>query len=201
MRKLVLLVAGCLATIVPGCGAAALINVTTTADVVDGADGVVSLREAFIAASTNAEADEIPLAAAANYQLTDCVAGGLAHTASEALTLTGNGSTIDQTCPGERVIDNSSPGSDLNVDDVTLTGASGGGFVQGAGIFTAGLTTITDTTMTGLDTGGGAVLEANDFGPGSDYVLTNVQIENNQGIGIRLSFGSVTLILTNLVLL
>src|SRR5215218_2506477 len=53
--------------------------VTTTDDVVDANDGVLSLREAVTAASTDAGESEIVLQAGATYHLTLCAAGAPEH--------------------------------------------------------------------------------------------------------------------------
>jgi Right handed beta helix region/RTX calcium-binding nonapeptide repeat (4 copies) len=176
---------------VPEVAGAASITVTTTADVVNGGDGVISLREAFAMASANAEADEIVLGVTQTYQLTDCVAGALLHTAAEGLTLTGNGSTIEQTCPGEGVIDDSTAVSTLAVDGVTFTGAAGGGFVEGAGVLVAGDTSIANSTFTGLDAGTGSIVAGSSAFFGVDLTLDTVTIDGNTGDGVVLSFGSL----------
>lgn len=71
---------------------AATFIVPTTDNVVDSADGVLSLREALAAASANVAADEIVLGVGETYPITDYAAGALTHAASEELTLTGDGS-------------------------------------------------------------------------------------------------------------
>ena len=54
---------------------AATVTVTTTADVVNGADGVVSLREAVNQANAAGDATVIELAASTTYSLTSCGGG------------------------------------------------------------------------------------------------------------------------------
>src|SRR4051812_14486723 len=84
---------------------AATVTVTTTSDIVNGADGVVSLREAVSQANAAVEATVIELAAS-TYSLTLCgggsdddvnVGGDLDYTGAQTLTANGNGATIDQT--------------------------------------------------------------------------------------------------------
>lgn len=116
----------------------AVINVTTTADVVDGdtssisalvndrgADGFISLREAVIAANDTAGFDEIRLGAD-TYQLSIPGAGTFELVGdldiSNALTIVGEGQaqTTIQTLHGQRhfEVDN----SDFFLKDLTLTG-------------------------------------------------------------------------------
>jgi hypothetical protein len=105
------------------------IVVTTTADVIDGGDGVLSLREAVIQANTDAGADTIELAAGATYDITQCDAGGVHEDAGvsgdldvagpDGLTILATGSTVRQTCAsGDGVLDNH--GADLVVDHGTI---------------------------------------------------------------------------------
>lgn len=84
---------------------AVVINVTTTVDVVDGADGLTSFREAFQMASADSAADEIVLTAHVVYDSSDCVEGDLDRTASDPLVITGNDATVAQGCAGENVSD------------------------------------------------------------------------------------------------
>lgn len=106
-----------LATVAPsGPAGAATIEVTTTAD-----GGAGSLRDAFAQASVAVEPTEIVLAGATTYLLDDCVEGDLEHTGMQPLTITGSGSTIEQTCGGERVI---ATEGDLTVVGTTITGGT-----------------------------------------------------------------------------
>jgi hypothetical protein len=98
------------------------------------------------------------LQAGATYQLTVCAgthSGDLTH-GSTPLTLEGNGATIQQTCAGERVLDQGS--ADLDLEDVTLTGGNTAG--PGAGVRTSGNlgvhhSTIRDNVSGPLSAGGG----------------------------------------------
>ena len=101
---------------------AAVFPVSTTVD-----GGAGSLRDAVAQASASAEANEIVLQAGETYDLDDCVSGHLHHTGTDQLTITGNGATIRQTCPGVRVLESDGP---LIVDDTTITG---GNLVGGLG--------------------------------------------------------------------
>jgi hypothetical protein len=174
-----LVAAPALAAIAAAPAAAALttITVTTTAD-----GGAGSLRAAFASANSAApDSVEIVLATGALYQLTDCGSGALSHTATNALTVTGNGSTIQQTCSGARVITNVSSAGHLTVSDVTITGGNvaantGGG---GIGATTDGLTII-NSTLSGNTAGtGGAVFVTG----GGSLLVINSTIAGNVAIG------------------
>src|SRR6476619_5964227 len=91
---------------------AAVINVSTTTDGVAG-----SLRSAITAANAAGDVVTINLAASATYDLTVCgtaedanASGDVDLTASWAVTLNGNGSTVPQTCANARVFDHHGPG-------------------------------------------------------------------------------------------
>jgi hypothetical protein len=115
-------------------------EVTTNVDVVDGGDGVISLREAFTLANDDPlnGLTTIDLEAAGPYNLTICAgaqedsnaSGDLDHTDNENLTLNGE-RVINQTCPNERVIDARGASSLFQLSRATVTGghatANGGG--------------------------------------------------------------------------
>jgi hypothetical protein len=104
------------ATVVVGAGPASGADFTvTTTD--DGGPG--SLRGAIALASASGEPNVITLQDGATYVLDDCAAGALHHTGSQPLTIEGKGSTIRQTCAGNRVLETD---SDLTVNDLTVTG-------------------------------------------------------------------------------
>jgi predicted outer membrane repeat protein len=168
------------------------ITVDTTADSVAGGDGVTSLREAFIQASTNAVDDTIVLAAGATYDLTSCLAGELEHSAAGSLTIEGNGATIHQTCSDLRVISSPAPTSSLTVNDVTIQGGPNTGVpVDGAGVLVDGSLVLNDSTVTNVDSGGRSVLETG-FGAGFAITVTNSEIVGNDGNGIRTQFAGVS---------
>src|SRR6185295_10319688 len=100
----------CASAVAPAASAAnPAIAVTTTADVVNGSDGVVSLREAVAQANATAGNDQILLAEGGSYSLTICgtdtvgpddAVGDLDATDTATLTIQGlHGTTIHQTCP------------------------------------------------------------------------------------------------------
>ena len=178
---------------------AATITVTTTADSVDAADGLTSLREAFTDASANAEDDTIVLAPGASYDLSSCPVGPLTHTAAEALSVDGNGATITQTCPDVGIVasTDTSATSLLTISDVTLIGGPNTGApVTGGAVFADGRLLLDSVTITGVDTGvSGAVVES-EFSPGGGPTITavDVDISGNEGtaIGGQLISVSVT---------
>jgi hypothetical protein len=100
--------------------AEAPIVVTTTDDVVDADDDVLSLREAFTVARNDGVASTISLASDATYALTMCEGfdpGHLSDTSGEGLVLEGAGATIRQTCDGSVLYVS---GGDVVIRDVTV---------------------------------------------------------------------------------
>ncbi len=197
VRRIGLLVIGSVVLGMPSAHAA-VITVTTTADGVPG-----SLRAAFGTANANGEDDEIVLQAGAEYQLTLCggvgeedanADGDLDHTAAQALTITGNGATIRNTCPDERVIEQLGTGP-FAAENVTITGGDGLDF--GGGISTSGADiTITNSTFAGntaADDGGGIYTSGGDVTIVSSTFSTNTAGTGNGG-GVRTSSGTITVI-------
>ncbi|WP_432944595.1 choice-of-anchor Q domain-containing protein [Kribbella sp. CA-253562] len=194
MRRVVL---SCLvlvaAVLVPaGPAQAATITVTTTTDVVNGADGFTSLREAVSAANAAGTPTTITLAAAASYGLSLCgdddtnAAGDLDSTSAQPLTVDGNGSTIDQNCAGERVLDTTDSDGSIALQAVVLTG---GDDVDGAALRHNGDASLTGVTVTANNAGTGRVL-ASPLG-GAVLDLTDSNIHDNTGTGVGLSLGTV----------
>lgn len=171
---------------------AATITVTTTADVVNGADGVTSLREAVSAANAAATPTTITLAAAASYGLTLCgdndtnASGDLDSTSAQPLTIEGNDSTIDQNCAGERVLDALDSDGSIALQAVTVTG---GDDVDGAALRHNGDAALTGSAATGNNAGTGRVL-ASSLG-GGVLDLTDSSVSDNTGTGVGLSLGTV----------
>ncbi|MCC5952907.1 MAG: S-layer homology domain-containing protein [Acidimicrobiia bacterium] len=113
--------------------------VTTTDDITDPGDGLLSLREAIVAADAHPSPSTIVLAAGATYGLTDCSlhSGLLWAIDGPALTIEGNGATVQQTCDGGAVL-RYTGGETLNVRDVTITGGRQGASCCGGGIGVTG---------------------------------------------------------------
>jgi hypothetical protein len=167
---------------------AATFTVTTTVD-----GGAGSLREAVETLAVNGGGDTVVLQTGATYQLT-CAGGDLTH-GSTPLVIQGNGATIEQTCPGERVFDQGS--AELDLLDVTLTGGNTVG--PGAGVRTSGNlgvngSTIRDNVAGPLSAGGGIAT----VGSPVSILVENSTISGNtarNGGGIGVTQGSnVTLI-------
>ena len=140
-----------------------VVAVTTTSDVVNGGDGVVSLREAFTIANSDSDDTQITLVADALYRLCDVVTtatdedanidGDLDHTAANALTIIGNGAEIRTACPGERVAHHVNTGGSIALGDLLVAGGDLGLGEPGSALLSFGDATIADVTFTD-NTGG-----------------------------------------------
>lgn len=173
---------------------AATITVTTTADETV-ADGVVSLREAITEANGAGEPSTIDLAPNETYTLDDCgadddnTAGDLDYIAADALTINGNGATIEQICDDERILQLVDADASVTVNDVTLTGGEG----DGAAVSYAGDLVLDTVNVDGNDAGPGAVLDSEPMINGASLTLNGATVGPNVGTGIRISFGAVTI--------
>ncbi len=131
-----------------GSAHAATFTVTTTAD-----GGAGSLRQAVADANTAGGASTIVLAASI-YQLTNCGAGALTFTTGP-ITIVGNGGSIQQTCAGARVVDQTS-NTGITVQTTTIFGGDSTG--DGGGIRSAGPVILDHATVgrnTSATSGGG----------------------------------------------
>ena len=177
----------------------ATIVVTTTADIINAGDGVISLREAIIQANTNAGHDIIQLSAG-TYTLTLTGAGDDAAATGDLdilnngnVTIIGAGAnqtTISASGLNDRVLQVLS-GATLALEGVTITGGSGAS--HGGGILSQGTTTISNSTVTGnsatSDGGGVASL-------GGILTVTSSTISGNTGAwggGIEQRSGTLTI--------
>lgn len=171
-----LLVVGTLASASPA--DALETTITTTTD-----GGAGSLRAAVDAANAGGDADVIVLQTGLEYVLA-CPGGEL--TVSGPLSIVGNGATIRQSCPDERVLRNTGQGL-LSITGVTLTG--GDAPTDGGAILSdAGPVTITDSTISGNQAagdGGGVFVDG-----GTTLTIEGSRIEGNQsfdhggGVGV-----------------
>jgi hypothetical protein len=175
------------------------IVVTTTADVVDGTDGLISLREAVSKANDDAGADTIQLAADETYELsvcsssetafdTDNAVGDLDATDTAGLTVLGNGSILRQTCAGHRIFQSGvlstgsgeGPDTALTVDDTHLDQ----GFTPvGGSIAVVGSLTLTDCVLTHVNAASQPNLSASAVLVSGDVDLTRTQISDNVNVG------------------
>lgn len=178
---------------------AATLTVTTPDDVVDGTDGVLSLREAISDANAAGEASTIVLTAGTTYELDLCggatedlnATGDLDHVADQDLTIEGNGATIEQTCAGERVLHTTSATATVTLDALTLTGGEG----YGAAVQYTNDLALTGVTVSGNDTLvlSDAVL-ASDPGMSGSITLTGSTVGPNAGRGLGGAAGTAATI-------
>lgn len=99
--------------------------VTTAADITDAGDGLLSLREAVVAAGADNVSSLVRVSSGVTYSLTDCSAGQLFHGAAESLTIEAQGTgraIIDQTCPDARVM--SLSGGSTTLSRLVVTGGA-----------------------------------------------------------------------------
>ena len=166
------------------------ISVDTTADSLDGGDGLTSLREAFAQANANVVDDTITLAPAATYDLTFCFDGPLQSTAAQALTIRGTVQPPDLRRPGRcRQLGRELPPDRERRHDTG--GPNTGTTYDGAAIRVDGKLALNDSTVTDVDADGGSVLFT-DFGSGVSITVTDSQITGNDGTAIHTSFAGVS---------
>lgn len=174
-----------------------VVTVTTTVDVVNPADGFVSLREAFTTANTDADDTQIILAANALYSLcgglpgTDEDAnanGDLDHTDTRVLTIAGNGAKTQAQCPGERVIHNVSVDGTLVLNGLEVSGGTLSAGQHGSGIWSLGNLTLANVVVTD-NTGSAAVVLGDDgfSNPARTLTIAAGQIVDNGATGVRIN--------------
>lgn len=191
---------------------AATIAVTTTADELN-ADGDCSLREAIVAANTDAAVDACPagsgadtinLASGATYALTISVADaslgatGLPTVTSD-ITLQGNGSTIRRASGTFRILRIDS-GATLTLNNVTIRDGLAevvGGTVRGGGIYNQGTLTLTNNSAVrsnSITINVNATTAYSAFGGGifstGVLIISNSTVSNNTVAVLNLGTGS-----------
>jgi predicted outer membrane repeat protein len=180
---------------------AATLAVTTTDDVVNGGDGVLSLREAIDAANADAATTTIELVAATTYELDLCdgddndeedanASGDLDHSTDQALTINGHGATIEQSCAGERILHTTSAATTVTLTDVTLTGGAG----DGAAVNYAGDLVISGSTVAGNNSGPFGTLNSASGMSGASLNLSDSTVGPNTGRGVGGPFGTAVTI-------
>ena len=157
--------------------------VDTTADTV-AADGLTSLREAVAAASANVTADTIVLTAGLTYTLNQCASPPLVVSGPAALTITGNGATLAQSCADTRILEKAAPNTTtLSLQNLVLVpGPNSGVNVDGAAVKATSQLVLDGVTVNGANAGFGGSLIEIDFGPASfDLVVSNSSFTNSTG--------------------
>ncbi|MGZ4693489.1 MAG: choice-of-anchor Q domain-containing protein, partial [Acidimicrobiales bacterium] len=183
----------------PASAVNAVITVTTTADVVNGSDGVLSLREAVMKADTDAGADTIQLASSATYDLTICgpsepsvlspdpSVGDLDATDAAGLTILGSGSTIHQTCTA-RVVQSSAGSLDLSTLSLVGGTAANGASVRGGGPLTLTSVDVSGSVLDApVEQADGAVV-----GVAVPVLITSSVIHDNSATGVACNVPSST---------
>lgn len=136
-------------------------TVTTFNDVIDANDGVLSLREAIIAANAHAGADTVELAAGTYTLSIDgagedlCATGDLDVSQDLAIHGAGQTATIIDANQIDRVLDVVSSGAGLTVQGLTIQNGKtpNSEASDGGGIQSAGPLTLTDVTVKDCRTG------------------------------------------------
>jgi hypothetical protein len=147
---------------------------TTSEDVVDEDDGLLSIREAMLSANWSDDGSTVLLGPDEVYELDRCptgvdddlsLDGDLDDTADGGVLVEGGGSTIAQTCDGARVLSHTSDAQPLDglwLRDVTITGghpAAGDQGGDGGGLHSETRVTLEHAALVGNeadDVGGGA---------------------------------------------
>jgi CSLREA domain-containing protein len=192
---------------------AATITVNTTADEVN-ADGDCSLREAIIAANTNAAVDACPAGSAVNtdtiivpagaYDLTlaglnenNAQTGDLDLSSSLVIAGAGRANTIIDANGLDRVFHIFGTGT-VQISGVTITGGNPGASELGGGIWlVSGTLTLIDNRITANTArrGGGLYLENDGFVEGITIIASRITNNSAQtGGGLYLTRNSATLI-------
>jgi hypothetical protein len=169
-----------------GHAGAATFQVTNTND-----SGPGSLRDALTQANANAEADTIDLSSISGQTIT--LTSGQLSTSSDTITIEGNGVTIDAGGNSRVLYSNA---TDLELNDLTITGGSATGTALnrgipsgGGGIYSkyGGSLTLNDSTVTGnqAEGSGGGVAHS---GAGAVSIngstITNNTSRDNGGLSI-----------------
>ena len=210
-------------------GKLAIITVDTFADVVNGGDGVTSLREAIIAANAGAGGDTINLAAG-TYTMSIAGTGENAATTGDldilkdvTISGAGAGSTIINAGGIDRVFEtrsstiatisgvtiqggNSSGGGGINIangTDLTLSNVIVSGNTStttGGGISNTGILSLIDTAISGNSAvWGGGINNDNSTSLTLERVTIDANTSSNNGGGIY-NFGGTSVALTNVTI-
>lgn len=173
----------------------AVITVTTTDDVLDATDGLISLREAFDMAAADGSPTTIELAENATYLLTRCGSAGanekgaLVLKDSSTLTIRGNGSLIEGRCALQPVIRAVTGYPTLNLERVSIVGGDNFYESEGGGVTAAIVNLDRVSIASNYSVGAGAVFAER-------ITAINSTIINNEGdeVGGLHGMGRVTLV-------
>jgi len=168
------------------------ITVTTSTDVVNAGDGVLSLREAINVANATMGHDVIQLAPSTTYPIAICgseqnnVSGSLDPLDPAGLTVTGSSTMIDHTCTGAldavfRTV------SDFTLDGVSLNHSPGHGLTY-SGFVVNPVITLKNAQV--LNSGADGVA----LGSSVNLVMRNAAIKNSVGQGISSSSGLLDMV-------
>jgi hypothetical protein len=133
-----------------------------------------------------ADANETSIVLANSIDLTCAGGGDLDRNSATALTVDGNGFTIRQTCPGERVMQKAGSGA-LSLNGVTITGGTNSSG-NGGGILSSGPVTLTDSVVTGNTTaanGGGIATNPGNLTITNSNVTSNTASEDGGGANVQ----------------
>jgi hypothetical protein len=177
----------------------ATFTVDTTSDIVNPGDSFLSLREAVAQANATATADTIQFAASVQGHTLTLTGGELVLTRD--VTIQGGGVTIDgndtdpeeRVAAGHRIFNITGSGTDVSLDNLTLTrgsvddadGGKGGAILLGGGSLTMTGCTVTNNTSTadyrvsGIYTEGGAIYATD----GSRLTIAGCNFINNYSGG------------------
>lgn len=165
---------------------AAILTVDTTLDVVDGGDGVLSLREALADANAG---DEIQFDASLNGG--SIVLSGSQLVVDENVTVTGPGAGL-LNIDGDLLsrVFSVSAGVTAEISGLTIT--RGGGGASGAGVLNSGTLALTDLVITANV--GPPNMVGGGINTSGNLTLTRCTVSANTGEGIRAQNGPVTIV-------
>lgn len=186
-------VAGGLSLLAATPAAAADLSVTTAEDMVNPADGLLSLREAVDQANAAATPSTITLGVPGPIVLDECLAdedddnvgGDLDVTTAQPVAIVLGAAVLDQLCGNERLVQLLNTAGSLSIQGGSLTGGTGQ-FPGGAAVLTAGALTVQGATVIANGAAGSAAV---DVDPGGSLLLVGSTVTGNSGDGVGLTFG------------
>ncbi len=125
-----------------------------------------------------ADVNEVEITLANDIELTCAGGGALSRTAAQALVLRGQGFSIRQTCPGERVLEVLA-GSPLTLSQVTVTGGTPA--TSGGGILAEGDLIVEESRITGNSSSGSG---GGIFADTDRVQITRSTIDGNSAVNV-----------------